>query len=196
MPKRTGLRSGVLQVRKPRADGWTKTARATFLLHLAATCNVKASCKAAGKNLAGLYRLRARDPGFAREWELALEAGYQRLEAELLRRAMGDDVGDTLDGVETDDGIDGDGDGDGDGSGCGVDAEPAMPFDVELALKLLAQRRTVDPQGRRKSVLLRQPSAEEVLKALDRKLTAMEKRLGDKCLGEKGPGKNRPDGAA
>lgn len=158
MGNTTGRRSGVLAERKPRPDAWTKAARSTFLLHLAATCNVIASCRTVGKSPAGLYKLRARDGEFAREWDLALEQGYQRLEAELLRRAMGG----AADGRSV----------------SATDTVPEAPLDVELAMKLLALRRSTDRQGRRKPVHLKQPSATDVLTALDRKLTAMERRLG------------------
>lgn len=36
----------------------------------------------------GAYRLRQRDPEFAKQWQAALEIGYERLEAALLRRAI------------------------------------------------------------------------------------------------------------
>lgn len=161
----TGKRSGVLHVQKVKAGGWTKQARAQFLLHLAATCNVKASLEAVGRSRGGLYELRARDPAFAQEWALALEQGYQQLEAELLRTAMGGASDETLAAMR-------------EVEAGGVMAEPVRPFEPELALRLLKQRQTVDPQGRRQRTRLKQPSPQEVLKALDRKLTAMEKRLG------------------
>ena len=167
----TGKRGGVLHVRKPRANEWTKAARGIFLRHLAATCNVQASCMAAGKTAGALYRLRARDAGFARDWALAMEQGYQRLEAALLHHAMGDRLAHA--GLEQDP-AEADGE---TASATDVGHEPRV-FDPELALKLLAQWRGRDPQGRRQAVHLKQPSHAEVLKALDRKLTAMEKRLG------------------
>ena len=163
----TGKRSGVLQLRKERKGTWTKAIRAQFLLNLAATCNVATSCKAVGRSKVGLYQLRARDPGFARDWEQALEQGYEQLEAELLRQAMGDAVGEIVAEAMPE-------------GGEASSSAVALPFNPDLALRLLTQRRTADRQGRRSSVRQKQPSPEEVLAALDRKLTAMEKRLGRK----------------
>ena len=49
-----------------------------------ATANISLSAAAAGHSMTSFYRHRHRDPGFAREWQLALEMGYERLEMALL----------------------------------------------------------------------------------------------------------------
>lgn len=68
--------------------GWTQARREAFLDHVSATCNVRAACEAVGLSQASLYSLRRRDPAFADQWRMALLAGYDRLEGELLHRAL------------------------------------------------------------------------------------------------------------
>jgi hypothetical protein len=60
-----------------------------FVEHLAATCNVEASARAAGVTQRCVYYRRMRDSDFREAWRRALEQGYARLEAELLERALG-----------------------------------------------------------------------------------------------------------
>lgn len=62
--------------------------KARFLEHLAATCNVAASCAAIGVAVGTVYAHRAKDPGFREDWERALEQGYARLETALVERAI------------------------------------------------------------------------------------------------------------
>ncbi len=106
-----------VQVRRRVAVEWTPERRATFLDHLSATCNVKASAAAAGMWPGPCYALRRRDPAFAEQWSAALQAGYEHLEAKLLARVLGDD------------------------DYCPADPDTVVPeFDADAALKLLAQR--------------------------------------------------------
>lgn len=79
---------GPVQRRKARANGWTKARREIFLTELARSCNVVRAHEAAGMASSGAYRLRQRDPAFARQWQAALEIGYERLETALVRRAL------------------------------------------------------------------------------------------------------------
>ena len=58
--------------RTPRRDGWTLARRAQFLEHLAAGLDVKRACARLGLSREGAYRLRRRDPAFARAWDAAL----------------------------------------------------------------------------------------------------------------------------
>lgn len=83
----TGGRERRLQKRAQRSDGWTAERRATFLDHLAATCNVTRATRAAGMGNNSVYALRQRDETFAAQWRAALSAGYERLEAMLIERA-------------------------------------------------------------------------------------------------------------
>ncbi len=87
-------RNRVLQKRRI-PGGWTKARRIRFLDHLAATCNVRAAVETVGLSMSSLYAMRRRDDAFAEEWRMALLAGYDRLEGELLRKAiavLNDDV--------------------------------------------------------------------------------------------------------
>lgn len=73
---------------RQRHDGWTKARRNVFIATLADTCNVTASCHAAGMSPGAIYPLRQRDPAFRAEWAAALKEGYVRLELALLERAI------------------------------------------------------------------------------------------------------------
>jgi hypothetical protein len=74
-------KSGRLQVRPAHRGKLTQAAEQLFLQALSATANVRLSAAAAGASVAAFYRRRRQKPGFAREWRLALETGYVRLEA-------------------------------------------------------------------------------------------------------------------
>lgn len=54
------------------ARGWTQPLKARFLDHLATKGNVRASCARVGLSTESAYRLRRRDPDFARGWAAAL----------------------------------------------------------------------------------------------------------------------------
>jgi hypothetical protein len=81
-------REGKLHLRKERADGWSDADRATFLDHLAASCNVALAARAVGRIPQSASSLYRRDPDFAAEWDRALDTGYANLEAMLLERAQ------------------------------------------------------------------------------------------------------------
>ncbi len=77
--------SGRLQLRRP--GGRRRLGRAAeqaFLAALSATANIRLSAAAAGFTHGAFYAHRRRNPGFAREWRLALQIGYDRIEAALL----------------------------------------------------------------------------------------------------------------
>ena len=78
-----------VQVRARRKDAWTKAQRTKFLTVLAETCNGTAAARAVGKTEDSARSLRRRDGAFLLLWEEALQAGYDRLEAALLARALG-----------------------------------------------------------------------------------------------------------
>jgi len=75
--------NGRLQLHARRPERLTPEARQAFLSALSATANIRLSARAAGFTHAAFYQARARDPGFAREWRLALAHGYERLELAL-----------------------------------------------------------------------------------------------------------------
>jgi hypothetical protein len=62
--------------RTPRHDGWTDERRARFLDSLAARGNVRLACRRVHLSPEAAYRLKRRDPGFARAWEAALVLAY------------------------------------------------------------------------------------------------------------------------
>ena len=78
---------GRLQFRRAQPGKLTRACEQAFLLALSATCNVKLAAAAAGAAEAAFYRRKRRDKGFAREWGLALEEGYARLELACLEAA-------------------------------------------------------------------------------------------------------------
>lgn len=76
-------------VAKGGKTGWTKAKRKRFLDVLSATCNQTMALKAAGVARSTLYALQRRDGEFARLCSEALAFGYDRLEQELVARALG-----------------------------------------------------------------------------------------------------------
>jgi hypothetical protein len=59
---------------KPRHDGWTPERRRRFLEFLAAGHDISLSCRGTGLTRQAAYKLRRRDPAFAREWDAALQS--------------------------------------------------------------------------------------------------------------------------
>lgn len=80
--------SGRWQIRRAQAGLIDHAVRQRFLASLSATANVSLSAAAAGFRPDALYRHRKRNPAFAREWQLALEMGYERLKTALLESAL------------------------------------------------------------------------------------------------------------
>jgi hypothetical protein len=76
----------------PRHDGWTAERRARFLDSLAARGNVRLACRRVNLSPEAAYRLKRRDPQFARGWAAALVLAHDGALAELADRA--------IDGVE------------------------------------------------------------------------------------------------
>lgn len=62
--------------------------REAFLEHLRNCGCVLEAHRVAGLHSSTVYRLRKREPDFARAWDEALEIGLDALESEALRRAM------------------------------------------------------------------------------------------------------------
>ena len=79
---------GKLQLRLAHRGKLTRVAEQAFLSALSATANVRLSAAAAGASARAFYRRRETDPGFRREFRLALQTGYERLEAAALRAAL------------------------------------------------------------------------------------------------------------
>ena len=74
---------GRRQLRRAQVGLIDHAGRQRFLAALSATANISLSAAAAGHSMTSFYRHRHRDPGFAREWKLALAMGYDRLEMAL-----------------------------------------------------------------------------------------------------------------
>jgi hypothetical protein len=75
------------QVSRARLKQWTARVETRFLSMLAATCNVKAACRAAGMSPASAYGQRKRFQAFRDAWEEALEIGAIRLEMAMIDAA-------------------------------------------------------------------------------------------------------------
>lgn len=81
-------KTGRWQLRRSQAGLIDRAARQRFLAALSASANVSLAAAAAGFGTGAFYNHRHRNPAFAREWQLALEMGYERLELALLESAM------------------------------------------------------------------------------------------------------------
>ena len=83
----TGGKGRRVQVRKAARGSFGEAERQVFLDHLAGCANVTAAAAAAGVGVSTVYDARRREPGFAKQWDEAIEAGYTTLEALLIERA-------------------------------------------------------------------------------------------------------------
>ncbi|TXC71445.1 hypothetical protein FSB78_11205 [Sphingomonas ginsenosidivorax] len=81
-PSRTP--SGGMQLRRSSRRRLTHDGEQRFLAALSATANVRLSAAAAGFSYGTFYARRRKSPAFAREMRLALQCGYERIEAALL----------------------------------------------------------------------------------------------------------------
>lgn len=86
-----------LQIVETHGGSWNVGAEATFLNHLACSCNITASAKKAGFSRVAVYNRKRNDCGFAERWQAAIAQGYSRIEALLIRRAE-----DSLKGLKID----------------------------------------------------------------------------------------------
>lgn len=92
--------------RPAKTRRFTAKSRDAFLDHLAETAHVGAACAAAGFSTQTAHSRRRLDPTFAQAWRTALLAGYDRIEAALIRKALGQSepmAAGEKDGSETDD---------------------------------------------------------------------------------------------
>lgn len=75
---------------EPRGIGKpTAAAFERFLAQLAVSAHVEQAAAEAGLALGVLHDRRRRDPAFAQAWRAAVLTGYDRIEAALIRRALG-----------------------------------------------------------------------------------------------------------
>jgi hypothetical protein len=148
--------TGRVQIRKSYMDKFSVRRRATFLDHLAATCNVKIAAERSGVSPTAAYQWRRRDALFAEQWQAALEAGYTCLETMLLARARGM--------TELPEG------------------EVAVPdpakMDTDLAIRLLGHhRRGVSGEKRAGGKMLSRASEDETNDAIIKQLRALRLRM-------------------
>lgn len=149
---------------------WTKRRKRRFLTRLAETYDMDEACAAAGLDWAVMCRLRAGDPAFAAEWAAVIEAGYDRIEALLLRRA----------------------------GAAGPPEENAKAGDAALARELLKQRaarKAGDGAALRSAP--RRPNRDQAIASILGKLTALPGRAPKAKDGQDGAagvaGMARPD---
>lgn len=154
--------NGNLCMGKLRYNSWPIETRAAFLDHLAATCNVRASAKAAGVLAVTAYKMRRRDPEFAEAWQNALETGYVALETLLVARAIEAleiPVGETPIGDD----------------GCGPDVKA---MDPEIALRVLGQhKRSVKASFKKGGPPLQRATEEEACTMILTKLEILRARI-------------------
>lgn len=75
-------------VRQERGDGFCEERKRLFLAALRLGYSVLAACRAIGISNRTAYNHRDRDPGFAREWELARQTSATPIELEAWQRAV------------------------------------------------------------------------------------------------------------
>lgn len=145
---------------------WSDEAEERFLSVLAKTCNVKAAAKAAGFSTVTLYKRRARWPGFAAEWDVAVAQGYARLEARLVELAN-DSLRKRRDGDDDDD--------DDDDEAERAEAGPAMT--VSETMNLLRLHRASVRGGAPQDYAWRRgaPDPEAMRASILRKIEAIER---------------------
>lgn len=91
---------------RPRRDGWTPARRQAFLDLLRSGLDVRRAAAQVGLSRCSVYKLRARDEGFAAAWDAALREAraeeQSRFAALLMERcpwALSVDLGGTGEGV-------------------------------------------------------------------------------------------------
>jgi hypothetical protein len=155
-----------LQLRRNQKRGWTATRRARFIDALALSCNVTLAANEAGMAQVSAYRLRRTDPAFADLWREALIAGYERLETELLQRAL-----QAVNAIRPGDG----------GEDVAKSVNAAVErMDVKTILQVMAHRRATVEGGMRpgrRDVQRRIATEEETNAVLLKKLAVLRRQM-------------------
>ncbi|MET0310346.1 MAG: hypothetical protein ABW023_16695 [Sphingomonas sp.] len=157
-----------VQVRRNPKNGLGKTKRARFLDTLALTCNVRLAAHQSGLHKSSIYRLRRTDPAFAGLWRDAMLAGYERLEMELLHRAL-----QSMNAIEPGDG----------GEDVAEAANAAVEkMDTRTILQVLGHHRVSMEGGKRppRRGERRIATEEETNAALLKKLAILEKQVRER----------------
>lgn len=87
-PRAVATRDGRVQLRRTGGGRMTRADEQAFLMALSATANIRLAAQAAGFSHAAFYRRRQQHAGFDREWRLALERGYERVEMALIEATL------------------------------------------------------------------------------------------------------------
>lgn len=145
------------QVQEERVEGWTPDKREAFLAHLAATCNIAASCREVGMSEQGLYKLKMRDANFRADFEAAVAEGYSRLELLMMERAMNGTRKPVLHG--------------------GKIVTEIVEYSDRVAMSMLAAHRDTAMRGR-EVISRRDEDPEKALEAFMALLSDMNKRMG------------------
>jgi hypothetical protein len=152
------------RLRKRRKDGWSRRDEGVFLTHLRATCNVRASARAAGKSASSAFDLRKLDPVFAAHWDETLRDARLRIHGKVI--AFAETRGKEI--LPDEDGEPGE--------------APLADFDPELGLRLLRFHEDRLAGGRRGRPSPEPVSDEELTAALLRQLDALGRRLRKKKI--------------
>jgi hypothetical protein len=73
---------------RQREDGWTPDVQEGFITALIQEGSVRVAAKQVDRHVTSAYRLRARDPAFAKAWDAARRMAYARLRDEAIERAI------------------------------------------------------------------------------------------------------------
>ena len=71
-----------------RKDGWTPEVMEMFIIQLIETGSVRKAAGNVDRHVTTAYRLRARDPAFAKAWDAARRMAYARLRDEAMERVI------------------------------------------------------------------------------------------------------------
>jgi len=88
-PHLVRLKNGKLQMQRAQPGKLTPAAEQAFLAAVSATGNLSLAAAAVGSCFGAFNRRRHKDPVFARELRLALQAGYEALEQALMMGTVG-----------------------------------------------------------------------------------------------------------
>lgn len=74
--------------RRQREDGWTPQVMEEFIINLVETGSVRKAAMNVERHVTTAYRLRARNPAFAKAWDAARRMAYSRLRDEAMERII------------------------------------------------------------------------------------------------------------
>ncbi|MBC7986394.1 MAG: hypothetical protein H7X93_06945 [Sphingomonadaceae bacterium] len=134
---------------------FTEARKDKFLAHFAGTCDARGAAAAAGVDHSTVYKHRTRHADFREAWQEALETGYARLEAELVRERLAaqERIRDAI----------------------APEGEPGLEFERAIKLLMRWERRNGRLGARTQSPgRHRQPSFDEAIEALAKRLKSLD----------------------